>query len=83
MLPIPSGSQVIIPDVLFIYLNFLANVPGSGLKKSSTPVIIPVNQGDLYVMHGQSQSHYRHSVPATSSPVGPRWSVTFRHHVTQ
>jgi alkylated DNA repair dioxygenase AlkB len=188
MLTIPSGSQVIIPGVLFIYRDFLANVPGSclynetgahlketssgtrgmarygvpytykgrplpafpftpflqrlqvglqwvlnvpfnaavvnryrdggqsvpphsdstaipqlgkqpviaglsfgstrdfvmcGLKKSSTPIVIPVNQGDLYVMHGQSQSHYRHSIPCVSTPVGPRWSVTFRHHVTQ
>lgn len=54
-----------------------------GLKKTSQPVSIDINHGDLYVMHGQSQSHYRHSIPAIAGKeIMPRWSVTFRHHVT-
>ena len=35
--------------------------------------------GDLLVMSGESQSDYRHAVPKTARPVGPRMNLTFRH----
>lgn len=34
--------------------------------------------GDLLVMSGDSQSRYRHSVPKTARPIGPRLNLTFR-----
>jgi len=39
--------------------------------------------GDLLVMHGISQSHYKHSVPTDlTRELLPRWSVTYRQHIT-
>ena len=35
--------------------------------------------GDLLVMSGESQRDYRHAVPKTARPVGPRMNLTFRH----
>lgn len=52
-----------------------------GLKKADQPIITQLGHGDLFVMHGSSQSHYKHGVPVTDKPVAPRWSVTFRYHV--
>lgn len=54
-----------------------------GLKKTSEPVVTQVNHGDLFVMHGNSQSHFKHGVPTTEAVVLPRWSVTFRFHYEQ
>jgi len=34
--------------------------------------------GDLLVMRAESQSDYRHAVPKTRRPVGPRMNLTFR-----
>lgn len=37
-------------------------------------------EGDLLVMGGTIQRTWRHSVPKTSKPVGPRLSIMFRPH---
>jgi len=37
--------------------------------------------GDLLVMRGTTQSRFRHSLPKTRRPVGPRLNLTFRHVV--
>lgn len=34
--------------------------------------------GDLLVMGGQTQTHYRHALPRTARPLGPRINLTFR-----
>ncbi|HEY9291340.1 MAG TPA: alpha-ketoglutarate-dependent dioxygenase AlkB [Microlunatus sp.] len=34
--------------------------------------------GDLLIMRDESQSDYRHAVPKTRRPVGPRMNLTFR-----
>jgi alkylated DNA repair dioxygenase AlkB len=34
--------------------------------------------GSLLVMRGLTQRHYRHALPRTAKPVGPRINLTFR-----
>ena len=34
--------------------------------------------GSLLVMRGETQRHYRHALPRTARPVGPRINLTFR-----
>lgn len=38
-----------------------------------------LTHGSLLVMAGTLQHHYRHAVPKTNRPVGPRVNLTFRH----
>jgi alkylated DNA repair dioxygenase AlkB len=35
--------------------------------------------GSLLLMQGDTQAHYRHALPRTARPVGPRINLTFRH----
>ena len=37
-----------------------------------------LKNGDLLTMNGEMQRHYKHTVPKTSKPVGPRINLTFR-----
>ncbi len=37
-----------------------------------------LGEGDLLLMTGTTQRHYKHWVPRTSRPVGPRLNLTFR-----
>ncbi len=37
-----------------------------------------LGHGDLFVMGGTTQRHFRHHVPKTRAPVGPRLNLTFR-----
>ena len=37
----------------------------------------PVGPGDLIIMGGRAQQHYRHMVPKQKTPAGPRISVNF------
>ena len=39
-------------------------------------------QGDLLLMSGDSQRRYRHALPRTAKPVGPRINLTFRRIVS-
>ena len=39
---------------------------------------IPLHHGSLLVMAGETQRHWRHAVPRTRRPVGPRINLTFR-----
>lgn len=40
---------------------------------------IELAAGDLLLMSGDSQRRYRHALPRTARPVGPRINLTFRH----
>jgi len=40
--------------------------------------VFELGEGDLLVMGGALQQHYRHHVPRTTRPVGPRLNLTFR-----
>ena len=48
-------------------------VPGTGTGRS-----LELGHGDLLVMGGTVQRTWRHGVPKTSRPVGPRLSIMFR-----
>ncbi|GAB4350772.1 MAG: alpha-ketoglutarate-dependent dioxygenase AlkB [Immundisolibacter sp.] len=42
------------------------------------PIEVPLYGGDLWVMAGALQRHWRHAVPKTRRAVGPRINLTFR-----
>jgi alkylated DNA repair dioxygenase AlkB len=51
------------------------------LKRRDDPSIklaLELPHGSLLVMAGNTQSHYRHALPATAKPVGARINLTFR-----
>ncbi|UNK41893.1 alpha-ketoglutarate-dependent dioxygenase AlkB [Luteimonas sp. S4-F44] len=39
---------------------------------------LELTHGSLLVMRGDTQAHYRHALPRTARPVGPRINLTFR-----
>jgi len=39
---------------------------------------VDIGHGDFLVMRGTTQQGWRHQVPKTSRPVGPRINLTFR-----
>ncbi|HBK45083.1 MAG TPA: alpha-ketoglutarate-dependent dioxygenase AlkB, partial [Xanthomonadaceae bacterium] len=42
---------------------------------------LTLGHGDLLLMAGATQSHYRHALPRTARPVGERVNLTFRRIV--
>jgi len=43
---------------------------------------LPLADGDLLVMRGDTQRNWRHAIPKTRRPVGPRLNLTFRRIVS-
>ena len=41
--------------------------------------VFELGGGDLLVMRGTTQTHWRHALPKTKREVGPRLNLTFRH----
>lgn len=54
--------------------RFVLKHPASG-----ETVALRLPHGSLLVMGGTSQHHWRHGVPKTRRPVGPRINLTFRY----
>ena len=51
------------------------------LKHRQDPALrtaLALGHGSLLVMAGNTQRHYRHALPRTARPVGPRINLTFR-----
>jgi alkylated DNA repair dioxygenase AlkB len=50
------------------------------LRHQKTRAVFPfhLGEGSVLVMGGTTQRHYRHHVPRTRTPVGPRMNLTFR-----
>jgi alkylated DNA repair dioxygenase AlkB len=48
-------------------------------KRGSRRYRVELTSGGLLVMAGRSQIEYRHALPKTRLPVGPRINLTFRH----
>ncbi|TDK30207.1 alpha-ketoglutarate-dependent dioxygenase AlkB family protein [Luteimonas terrae] len=40
--------------------------------------VLELPHGSLLLMRGDTQAHYRHALPRTAKPVGPRINLTFR-----
>jgi alkylated DNA repair dioxygenase AlkB len=55
--------------------SFLVRPRGGG----KTVLTLRPGHGDLVVMGGRTQHEWEHTVPKTTSAVGPRMSVTMRH----
>jgi alkylated DNA repair dioxygenase AlkB len=58
--------------------RFILRHPESGEKRE-----FQLPHGSLLVMGGASQHHWRHGVPKTKRPVGPRINLTFRRILRQ
>lgn len=46
--------------------------------KQHAPLKLALGEGDLLVMGGTTQRHYRHALPRVAKPTGPRLNLTFR-----
>jgi alkylated DNA repair dioxygenase AlkB len=53
-----------------------AGSPCGGLAGVRTA--LDLGHGSLLLMRGETQRHYRHALPRTARPVGPRINLTFR-----
>jgi alkylated DNA repair dioxygenase AlkB len=47
-------------------------------RRDLKPVRIPLTDGSLLVMAGDTQRHWKHEVPKQTRPCGPRINLTFR-----
>lgn len=47
-------------------------------KRTESPVELELGGGSLVLIGGATQHHWRHAVPKTRRPVGPRINLTFR-----
>lgn len=47
-------------------------------RKDLKPVRVPLTDGSLLVMAGDTQRHWKHEVPKQTRPCGPRINLTFR-----
>ncbi|MGD9811379.1 MAG: alpha-ketoglutarate-dependent dioxygenase AlkB [Sphingobium sp.] len=39
---------------------------------------VPLPNASLLVMRGQTQTNWKHAIPKTRRPIGPRVNLTFR-----
>lgn len=53
--------------------------PKPGVGPSTGTIKVDLQAGDLMVMSGDTQRHWLHSVPKTTSAASPRVNLTFRH----
>lgn len=47
-------------------------------RDASVRLALDLAHGSLLLMRGATQAHYRHALPRTAKPVGPRINLTFR-----
>ncbi|MEM6295333.1 MAG: alpha-ketoglutarate-dependent dioxygenase AlkB [Myxococcota bacterium] len=47
-------------------------------KAGGDTIEYALGEGDLLVMGGTTQAHFKHWIPRTAKPVGPRMNLTFR-----
>lgn len=47
-------------------------------RRELKPLRLPLPSGSLLVMRGDTQQHWKHEVPKSSQPCGPRINLTFR-----
>ncbi len=48
-------------------------------RKDLATLEFQLGDGDLFVMRGRTQHHWKHQVPKTRRPSGERINITFRH----
>ena len=52
----------------------LKHITDKSLKRKD----IPLKSGSLLIMAGATQHHWKHQIPKTKKPMGPRLNITFR-----
>jgi len=50
-------------------------------RDPSRRLVLELPAGSLLLMRGQTQARWRHALPRTARPVGPRINLTFRRIV--
>jgi alkylated DNA repair dioxygenase AlkB len=74
----PNGGHPAVASISLGATRRFRFAPRRGGGPGST---IPLSSGDLLLMLGRSQVDYRHALPCTSKPTGPRINLTFRYMV--
>lgn len=71
------GDDPLVATLSFGATRPLLVVPRKGLPGERR--IFPLGSGDLFVMGGQCQRHFRHGIPRVPGLASERISLTFRH----
>jgi alkylated DNA repair dioxygenase AlkB len=71
----PHGGQ---PAVASVSLGATRRFHIAHKRKQAERFTLLLSHGDLLVMEGRSQLDYRHSLPKSTTMVGPRINLTFR-----
>lgn len=53
----------------------LKHITNQSIKRKD----IPLKSGSLLIMAGETQHHWKHQIPKTKKPIGPRLNITFRN----
>ena len=72
----PHGGN---PAVASLSLGATRRFRIAGKRDRDARHAVDLTSGGLLVMEGRSQEEYRHALPKTASPVGPRINLTFRY----
>jgi alkylated DNA repair dioxygenase AlkB len=72
----PHGGN---PAVASLSLGATRRFRIAGKRGRDDRHAVELTSGGLLVMAGRSQEEYRHALPKTASPVGPRINLTFRY----
>ena len=70
------GENPIIASVSFGAVRTFA------LKHKTDPCLkraLALTDGSLLIMQGPTQHHWKHQIPKSAKPIGPRINITFRH----
>lgn len=74
------GHEPVIASVSFGATRMFDLSPQSKKDASREKFSMPLAHGDLFVMHGESQSHWKHGMHQEPEVTEARVSLTFRRH---
>jgi alkylated DNA repair dioxygenase AlkB len=71
----PNGGH---PEVASLSLGATRRFRIAHRRRKDERYAVDLTAGGLLIMAGRSQEEYRHALPRTRAPVGPRINLTFR-----
>ena len=74
------------PDPLIASVSFGASRSfrlRHNFRRDIEPQVFHLGHGDLLVMGGETQAHWKHQIPPTKKPVGERVNLTFRYIIPE
>lgn len=66
------------PDIASLSLGATRRFALKDRRDAARKLALELPPGSLLLMRGDTQTHYRHALPRTAKPVGPRINLTFR-----